>query len=199
MAVPQSRPPSALHDRAAEDLRFIRDTIERASAFTAISGLGYVVVGLGAVATAAIAGRLVAPQDRLGAWLVDAALSVLAGSATTALKSRRARQPVWSGPLRKFASSLAPALVAGAALTAVLAARGAYGDLPALWLLCYGAGLAAAGAFSVRLVPLMGWSFIALGLVAVAVGPAGGEAAMLLGFGGLHLGYGIVIARRYGG
>ncbi len=199
MAASPRPSPTALHDRAADDLRFIRETMQRAVAFTALSGFGFILVGLGAIATAATTSRIDSPTARLLLWLCDALLSVAVGSAMTAIKARRAGQFAWRGPLRKFAASLAPALVAGAALTAVLAGRGDFDDLPCVWLLCYGAGLAAAGAFSVRVVPVMGWSFVAVGLSAAAFGPRGGEVAMLLGFGVLHVAFGAVIMRRYGG
>jgi len=191
--------PVALHDRAAEDLRFIRDTMHGATAFTALSGVGYILVGLGAVVAFAVSHALSSPADRLSVWLVDAIASVLLGLLTTALKARSAEQPVLSGPLRKFALSFAPSVAAGAVMTLMLVRHELYGYLPPLWLLCYGAGLASAGAFSVRLVPVMGMSFMALGVLAAVVAPLWADGALLLGFGGLHVGFGIVIARRYGG
>ena len=130
MAASPRPSPTALHDRAADDLRFIRETMQRAVAFTALSGFGFILVGLGAIATAATTSRIDSPTARLLLWLCDALLSVAVGSAMTAIKARRAGQFAWRGPLRKFAASLAPALVAGAALTAVLAGRGDFDDLP---------------------------------------------------------------------
>jgi hypothetical protein len=104
-----------------------------------------------------------------------------------------------TGPFRKFALSFAPAILAGALLTLALVRRDQLSLLPALWLLLYGAGLIAGGAFSVRIVPIMGASFLALGVLA-AVGPIDwGRWLMLAGFAGLHIGFGAVIARRYGG
>ncbi len=191
--------PVALQDRAAADLRFIRETMDRASSFTALSGLGFVLVGLGAMATGIATRATPSAPARLGLWLLDAALSIGVGFAATAHKARAAGQPLLSGPFRKFARSFAPAILAGAAMSALLARDGLFGYLPPLWLLCYGAGLAAGGSHSVRVVPVMGACFMALGLVAALTPAAWGDALLAVGFGGLHVGFGALIARRYGG
>ena len=191
--------PVELKDRAAADLRFIRETMDRAASFTALSGLGFVLVGVGAAVTAMTAHAMPGASARLGLWLLDAAFSVAVGFAATARKASAAGQSLLSGPFRKFSRSFAPAIFAGAAMTAILARDGLYGYLPALWLLCYGAGLAAGGAHSVRAVPAMGACFMVLGLVAAVVPATWGDAVLATGFGGLHIGFGAVIARRFGG
>jgi hypothetical protein len=115
------------------------------------------------------------------------------------VKTLRAGQTLLSAPLRKFALSFAPAIVAGAVITIGLWQAGAVSLMPATWLLCYGAGTIAGGAFSVRAVPVMGACFLALGAAAIA-GPAGwGNLLLLAGFGGLHLIFGIYIGVRHGG
>jgi hypothetical protein len=84
-------------------------------------------------------------------------------------------------------------------LTFVLYQRGLSQLLPAVWLLLYGAGITSGGAFSVRVVPVMGMAFLALGSVAT-LAPAGlADLLLALGFGGFHIAFGWVIARRYGG
>ncbi|MBS0396875.1 MAG: hypothetical protein JSR54_19795, partial [Proteobacteria bacterium] len=117
MSTPRPVRPVALEDRARDDLRFIRQAMDRAGSFTALSGLGFVLVGLGALVAGLYATTLDDPRDRAGVWLWDAALSMLVGLATTARKARRAGQPLWSGPFRKFLLSFGPAVAAGGLLT----------------------------------------------------------------------------------
>jgi hypothetical protein len=170
-----------------------------ASRFTAISGLGFAIVGVSAIVTGSLTATMDAALPRVATWAADAAFSVVVGFITTALKARKAGQPLWSGPVRKFSLGFAPAIVAGAVLTLELLARGEYGLLPALWLLLYGAGLAAGGAFSVSIVPVMGAAFMTLGAVAVLSPDEWGRWYMIGGFGVLHLVFGVVLMRRYGG
>jgi hypothetical protein len=199
VATPQRTAPLALQDRAVADLRFIRETMSNATAFTALSGVGFVLVGLGALLTAAVAQMLVNPIERVAVWLGDAVVSVIIGLACTAWKARRAGQPLWSGPLRKFALSFAPPVAAGAVLTATLLQTRAFDLLPGTWLLLYGSGLIGGGAFSVRLVPVMGACFFGCGVLAALAPAALGAVLLLVGFAGLHIAFGIVIVRRYGG
>lgn len=198
--MPPSAPPAAtpLSARAAADPRFIRSTMAEAGTFTALSGVGFMLVGAGALACGVLALTRSDPVEILCLWLADAALSIVIGVVTTARKARRTGRALFSGPLRKFALGFAPPVVAGAVLTAVFAGRGNAADLPAVWLLCYGAGLVSAGAFSVPTVPLMGLAFMAVG-VGAALAPSFGPAAMLAGFGVLYVVFGGVLARRHGG
>lgn len=191
--------PVALQDRAVADLRYIRETMANATAFTALSGVGYVVVGCGALVAAAIGFAQPSRLAQATVWLADAVVSVAIGCVSTILKARRVGQRLTTGPSRKFALGFAPPLLAGAALTAALLRDGRLEYLPAVWLLGYGTGLMAAGAFSVRAVPLMGGGFVALGVIAALAPDTWGQALLVAGFAGLHIGCGLLIARRYGG
>ncbi len=190
---PAAAPP-ALHDHAIENLRFIRDTMERAGAFTAVPGWGGVAMGLSALGAAALAPAPSAPRRWLAVWLADAAIAAAIGCVTMARKAQRSGSPV-----RRFAMAYTPPLAAGVVLTAVFARQGLVARLPGCWLLLYGTAVATGGAFSVRIVPLMGLCFMLLGAAAFALPAAWGGAMMAAGFGGLHIGFGLMIARRYGG
>lgn len=192
-------PSLELHARAMDNLRFIRETMERAGSFTAVSGWGAVVVGMTAVGAAWVASRQHTPEAWLAVWWAEALFSLGIGGWTTARKARAAKMPLLSGPGRKFALSLAPPLVAGALLSAFLFDVGLVAALPGVWLLLFGTGVVTAGAFSVRIVPVMGMCFMALGTAALFTPAAWGNAVMALGFGGLHIVFGAIIAWRYGG
>ncbi|MBX3277783.1 MAG: hypothetical protein KF868_07260 [Acidobacteria bacterium] len=191
--------PPALHARAMENLRFIRETMERAGSFTAVPGWGGIWIGATAGVAALLAGYTAEMARWRTVWLLEALLAVTIGAISMRRKAARAGIKLWSGPGRKFTLSLAPPLAAGAVLSVVLAGAGAWDALPGLWLLLYGTGVVTGGAFSVRIVPLMGCCFMALGCVALFVPDPWPEILMGVGFGGLHIGFGVVIARRYGG
>lgn len=196
---PRVPEPVALHDRAMDNLRFIRETMERAGSFTAVSGWGVAAIGGTALVAAALASQQDQPIGWLLVWILEALLALAIGAWTIARKARAARMPLLSGPGRKMALSLAPALIAGALITAELFATGYLRALPGVWMLLFGAGIIAAGAFSVPIVPVMGLSFMAVGSLALFAPAAWGNALMALSFGGLHILFGILIARRYGG
>jgi hypothetical protein len=198
---PPPSPPSApvsLNDRALEDLRFIRKTMERGPAFTGVPGWGGVAMGATALAAALLAARAETPFGWLGIWLTEAVIAVGLGGWAMRRKARKAELPLLSGSARSFFLSFLPPALAAALLTGALFQRGAMELIPALWLLLYGASVLTAGAFSVRVIPRMGASFMALGVGALLL-PAWGDLLLALGFGGLHLGFGLYIARHHGG
>jgi hypothetical protein len=182
-----------------DNLRFIRETMERAGAFTAIPGKATAAVGLTAVAAAALAHAQPSFGRWLSVWLGEAVIGVAVGGWALRQKANAAGVPLSTGPGRRFALAFAPPLLVGALLTLALARAGVTGAIPGTWLLLYGAGVLAAGAFSVPIVPLLGTCFITLGAVALLGPPGWAEPLLALGFGGLHLVFGFVIARRYGG
>jgi hypothetical protein len=188
-----------LEDRAADNLRFIRETMERAGSFTAVPGWGIASIGLTALAAAIVAARHPAPKQWLLTWLAEAALAIALALVTTARKARSARPPLFSGPGRKFALSFAPPLIVGALLTATLYRAGNLAVLPPMWLLLYGTAVVSGGAFSVRIVPVMGICFLAVGAAALFSPPSWGNGYMMAGFGALQIVFGLVIAKNYGG
>lgn len=205
--MPQDRPPIPRGQadvpqpdvRAEEHLRFIRDVMSRSGSFTAVPGWGSVGMGVVAVVAAGVASRLDDPAAWLATWLAAAGLASAIGAVTLVRKTQAGGASLRSGPGRKYLLSLAPPFLAGLLLTIALWQAGVVTLLPGLWLLLYGAGTMTGGAFSVRVVPATGALFMALGLVALFAPAAWGDALLALGFGGLHIGSGLLIARRYGG
>jgi hypothetical protein len=188
-----------LEDRAQEHLRIIRSAMERAGAFTAVPGWGGVAMGITALGAAWLASRTVAPEAWLSIWLVESVVAFLIGCAAIRIKARRSGTPLFDGSARRFAMTLAPPIAAGAIATVALVRQGQSGILPGLWLLLYGAAVVTGGAASVRVVPLLGASLMALGAAALAAPAAWGNGFLAAGFGGLQIGFGLYIARRHGG
>lgn len=198
--LPSSRQdPLRLEQHAQDNLRFIRETMERATSFTAVPGWGGMALGITALGASAVAAMQKTHVAWLATWLVEAVVATGVAGWTTLAKARAAHDPVLAGPGRKFTLSFAPALFAGALLTLVLFRVGFSAVVPGMWLLLYGTGVVTAGSFSIRIVPLMGLCFMVLGAVALFSPPGWGDAYLAAGFGGLHLIFGAVIARRYGG
>ena len=203
MASPQrvpNRPDDpALHVRAMDNLSFIRETMGRATAFTAVPGWGGVGMGVLGLAAAAVAETRISRTEWLVTWLATSALGLTLGGWTMASKARRAGTTVFSYSGRRFVLSYVPPLVVGALLTLVLVRAELWSALPGTWLLLYGTAVTTAGAFSIRVVPIMGICLMAVGASALIVAPTAGDLFMALGFGVLQIGFGLLIARRYGG
>jgi hypothetical protein len=188
----------SINDRAVRDLRYIRDTMERAGSFTAVPGWGFVLMGATALVTTAVTFGLDSRELWFVAWMAEAILAVIIGILATVRKAGT-RRAFLQGPGRQFALSLLPALVGGAILTGALFQLRLWGLMPGVWLLLYGVAVMSCGTYSVKVVPLMGAGFIALGTAALLAPWSWALALLAAGFGGLQIVFGGVIARRYGG
>jgi hypothetical protein len=199
-AEPSRRPaPVALEAHAADNLRYIRETMERAASFTAVPGWGGVVMGITALGAALIAAGQKTVDGWLLTWIAEAVVAFVIAACAMVWKARAAGVPLLSGPGQKFALSFAPPIVVGALLTLVLYQGGVAAAIPGTWLLLYGTAVLAGGVFSIRVIPLMGLCFMVLGAAALFTPMAWNGWLMAAGFGGLHIIFGTVIARRYGG
>ncbi len=199
LVTPKTEEPPALHTRAMDNLQFIRETMERATAFTAISGWGLVAIGVTALAAGSVAGQQKSFKNWLTIWLAEALVALLIAGWSMDRKARASKTPLLSGPGRKVVFSLSPPLLAGAILSLVLYRAGSTNAIPGLWLLLYGTGVITGGMFSVSVVPMMGLGFMALGAATLFAPAVFANWFMAAGFGGLHIVFGVIIARRYGG
>lgn len=184
---------------AEENLQFIRRTMERSSTFTAVPGLGGVGMGVIGLVGAVVAAPQTSSERWLAVWLATATLAFVVGVATMWRKAARVGAPITGAVGRRFATSLAAPLVAGAALTWGVWTRGDVALIPSIWLLLYGTGVLTGGVFTVAAVRLVGLSFMALGVAALVTPPAWGNVWLGTGFGGLQLVFGLYIARKHGG
>jgi hypothetical protein len=199
LVTPDTEQPPALHERAMDNLRYIRETMERASAFTGISGWGQVAIGGTALIAVLVAARQASFQGWLAVWIAEVVVALLIAGWSMDRKARAAQVPLLSGPGRKVAFSLSPPIFVGGLLTVVLYQAGLTNAIPGVWLLLYGTGVVTGGMFSVRIVPIMGLCFMGLGAVTLFSPPALANWFLAAGFGGLHIVFGVIIARRYGG
>ena len=198
--IPDSQPePPALHDRAMDNLRYIRETMELATAFTGISGWGEIAIGVTALIASAIAAQQATFNSWLAVWIAEGLISLLIAGWSMDRKTRAIEMPLGSGPGRKAVFSLTPPLIAGGLLTIMLVKAGETSAIPGVWLLLYGTGVITGGMYSVRVVPIMGICLMALGALSLFSPPAYANWFMAAGFGGLHVVFGAIIVRKYGG
>jgi hypothetical protein len=202
MSAPSPLPPRtvSLGDQAGENLRYIRETLERTGSFTAVPGRGGILMGLIALLAAALTWRKGSMSLWLFIWLTAAAVASVIGAVAMIQKARAAGGSLASRPGRRFAIAFMPPILVGAALTLAIWLRWQLaGLLPGIWLMLYGTAVMAGGAFSVPLVPRTGFCFLLLGAGALFSPPEWGNAFLAAGFGGLHIVFGFLIARRHGG
>jgi len=196
-----SEAPLPMREHALDNIRFIRDAMERAGSFTSIPGWGGVGVGVTAIVTTIVAQQFLGRSLRmwLATWLAEAVVAAVIGFGTMALKARRSEAAFMSGAAKRFFISYFAPLVAGAVVTLALVRAEAFSAIPSTWLLLYGTAFVSSGAFSIRVIPVMGVAFMLLGALAAFV-PLGASNIILgAGFGGLHIIFGFIIARSYGG
>lgn len=191
--------PINIGGRAIDNLAFIRETMARSTQFTAVPGYGGMLMGMTAIVAAYIANIQVYLVDSLTVWLVEAALAFAIGLLAMWQKAKLGGQSLLSTPSRKFAFSFAPPMFVGVITVLGLWKFGHYYEMAPVCMLAYGAAVACGGAFSVRVIPVMGWLFMACGATAFLLPTSYANLMMAISFGGLHIIFGAIIARRYGG
>ena len=191
--------PVNIGDRAIDNVKYIRDMMERSASFTAVPGYGGMLMGTTAVAAAYIASQQPYLRNWLIVWLTEAFLAAAIGFLAMWQKSKIAGGSLTSAPARKFAFGFAAPLIAGVAITLGLWRYEHYEVMAPIWMFCYGAAVVTGGAFSVRAVPVMGWVFMAFGAAAFALPAVYSNYLMLASFGLTHIVFGAIIAKRYGG
>jgi hypothetical protein len=196
---PTPQEPPALHERAMDNLRYIRETMERSTAFTGISGWGEVAIGSTALLASWVAATQPSFKHWVAVWIAEGLISLLIAGWSMDRKARAAKMPLMSGPGRKAVFSLSPPIIAAGLVTIVLARARLTNAIPGVWLLLYGTGVVTGGMFSVPAVPIMGLCFMFLGAIALFAPAEYANWFMAAGFGGLHVVFGVIIARRYGG
>jgi len=184
---------------ALDHLTVIRQTMERSATFTAVSGWGYCAMGVTAMVAAAIAMRQPTTEAWLAVWLAEALTAVTLALVAMHWKAARLGTHLMSVSGRRLFVGLLPALFAGGVMTVALLRAGDPRQIPGLWLLLYGVAVMQAGAFSVRTIPVMGAVFVLAGAIALPMPWWLANVTLAAGFGLVHIGFGLFIARRHGG
>lgn len=181
-----------------EELETIRGLMERAREYRHPPAMAGFVAG-----GAATAGGVLT-QDALatgttdltkvtGIWGGVFLIAFFAMVVFTSRAARREGKPFWSPLAKDVLHALWPSLVGAIALSFAVARAGHLELIVPIWLLAYGAGGIAAGAFASRIVRVLGGAFLLAGLVDLALAlPPGFVLAAT--FGGFHVIYGAILA-----
>jgi hypothetical protein len=195
----QRRTTASIGTGAAENLRFIRDTIEASQTFTTVPGKGCIAMGIAAIIASILEGIPSLGPHWLPIWLTAAVTSCAIALFFMEQKARVQGLSLRRTVATRFFLTLAPAFAAGGILTVALTDIVSRDIVAGIWLLLYGVGIAACGLFSIPVVLIAGFAFMGLGTVALAA-PAGWAPWLLgAGFGGIHLILGGLIIKDHGG
>ncbi len=189
---------TSLHSRAEDNLRFIRASMESATEFTGVSGLGYMLAGVSALGAAWLASQQASNSGWLVVWMLELLFAATLLLTLTALKARKQGTSLLSSNGKKLLLAFFPAMAVGGVLTLNFFLRDQVATLPGIWLSLYGAAVMTAGAYSVAAIPVMGGIFLLLGSL-VLLTDLSGDLFLGVGFGLLHIGFGFFIWRHYGG
>lgn len=194
----QHSAPSSLHDRAQDNLRFIRSTMERTTAFTGVSGVGYLCVGFSALPVTWLASQQNDSSAWLAVWMIELILAASIAFTLTARKANGQGTSLLSASGKKLLLAFLPAMFVGGVITLAFLLNGNVALLPGIWLSVYGAAVMTAGAWSVPIIPVMGGLFLLFGAITLLF-PVSGDMMLALGMGGLHIVFGFMIWRHHGG
>ena len=195
-------------DEAREHLRVIRQTMERSTKYSTLSGLSGVLIGLTAIIGVLISQRIImaAPHPErkiqllLGAlWLAVLAVAVSIEFVCNKRRAARIGKRVASPLGAHIIVAALPSFIAATVLTAFfLIHQQLFSSVWGVWMLCYGLAICAVGLFSVRPVTYLGAAFVLAGAVTLLLPNQIHLFMMALTFGGFHIVYGVLMARKHG-
>ena len=191
---------------AEENLRVIRELMERSTRHSTFSGLSGVLAGtasiVGCLVTRALLQTSPPPADFRQVFLITWSLVILfavgADYLLTKRHAARVGKRVISRLGKQMALASAPGLGTGALLTLYFLRHNALADIYPVWMLCYGIAVCAVGLFSQREVSWLGAAFLGAGALTLLFLPQFGLPMMAVTFGGFHIVYGLAIARKDG-
>jgi len=185
----------ALDSHALGTLQYIRASIDAAGLLAVPGSAGIAMGAVGVLAALLVALKVVA-VPWLEIWLIAGLVAVAAGTALMVYQVGSRGTALYRGPLRKFLMCLCPPLLVGAVLTWQLWLHGQSTLIPGVWLLMYGCAVMAASTLTRRALAVMGALLAVLGVIALQVPVIDQNAVLGVGFGGLHLLFGILIGGK---
>lgn len=192
--------PSSLANRAEADLAFVRGVMARSHQFTAVPGLGGVLMGATAIVAAVLASLQPSRERWLTVWIAESVIAFTIGLITLFRKARSSGTSLSASPARRFALGIMPPVLVGALLTYAATQANAWELLAPIWLCCYGIGVLGAGAASaVPSVLVLGTTFVVVGGLSVITPAEWVNVWLGLAFGVAHVCVGAVVMRRHGG
>jgi predicted lysophospholipase L1 biosynthesis ABC-type transport system permease subunit len=200
-----------------QDLKEIRQMMERSTKFLSLSGLSGISAGVIALVASFIAWQMrpesVAEVVYDGSqykpllngdyiWslvylgLATIVLALAAGFFFTWRKAKKKQSPMWNKTSRRLLVSLCIPMVAGAFVIVSLLINEVYWIIPELTLVFYGLTLVNAAQHTYRDVFYLGISELAVGVIALFIS---GYSLLFwaLGFGILHIIYGVSMHLKY--
>jgi hypothetical protein len=189
----------SLQAHAINNIQYIRETMERAASFTAVPGWGMVGMGITALMAAGISSFRTDLNEWMIIWLIEAVTAICVGSISMRYKAKLVNDTLFSRTGWRFLLNLFVPILVGIPITVVFYQQDLIQYLPGLWLLLYGTGVVTGGAFSVRIIPIMGFCFIITGVFSLFSPAAWGNLFLAFGFGAIHILFGLVVAKRHGG
>ncbi|MDD2289038.1 MAG: hypothetical protein PHT64_01715 [Bacteroidales bacterium] len=181
-----------------EDIKAIRKLMEESTRFLSLSGLSGVIAGVAALAGALLAWLFIdAPWSLAGVAALVLVVSVSFAYFLSLKKARRDKKDFWTAVSRKMLLNLSIPLATGGVLAIIFLIKGNPELVVPVFLIFYGLALINASKFTLGEIFYLGLLEIVTGLL-VAVFPGLWLAGWTLGFGVLHIVYGLVMYGKYG-
>lgn len=199
--------------RAADELKVIRQLMERPIRYSTMSGASAILAGLAALAgaiTSQYISQRYPSQTACSAnglvWLGVFCVALVSNIMLTRIRERKHGMPFWSSLKRRILLTIVPPFVMGTGLTlavahheAAIAGVSQWGLIAALWMAFYGLALWQVGEFSKPEVRLLGVAFLLMALPTAGLWQGWPYVALGVAFGGFHIVYGIIVWMRHGG
>lgn len=203
-----------MNKKNEEDLAVIRSLMEQSSRFISLSGWSGVFAGSYAIVAALIAFILFKENgvtyfeatrqsyssmllmQLLSIGCITLVLAVSTGIYLTVRKSKKRELPIWNAISKKLIINLFIPIVVGGVFCLALYIHSNMVLIAPATLIFYGLGLINASKYTFNDIRYLGYSELLLGLIALFF-TGYGLLFWTLGFGVMHIIYGILIQRKY--